>query len=197
MFQDRLQALWGALAAGWEKEGELVTSSLEFEFRLQFPCGFPVDCHISANQCECKQSLKNMWKIIANVISAIQHFASTFSTLACSRLSDSRAGSELGCTPGKQVGGGGEVSPRFFFSFVNFSLALYYPNAWNRLFRCSHSNSRDVIASSPSFSCPATRAPLIACSQASSKTFFNDERQTPSEKRKKFQKSRVLAVAPK
>ena len=170
MFQDRLQALWGALAAGWEKEGELVTSSLEFEFRLQFHCGFPVDCHISANQCECKQSLKNMWKIIANVISAIQHFASTFSTL---------------------------VSPRFFFSFVNFSPALYYPNAWNRLFRCRHSNSRDVVASSPSFSCPATRAPLIACSQASSKTFFNDERQTPSEKRKKFQKSRVLAVTPK
>ena len=120
MFQDRLQALWGALAAGWEKEGELVTSSLEFEFRLQFPCGFPVDCHISANQCECKQSLKNMWKIIANVISAIQHFASTFSTLACSRLSDSRAGSELGCTPGKQVGGGGEFSPRFFFFLREF-----------------------------------------------------------------------------
>ena len=35
------QALWGALAAGWEKEGELTTTSLEFAFHLQFPCGSP------------------------------------------------------------------------------------------------------------------------------------------------------------
>ena len=48
---------------------------------------------------------------------------------------------------GKTGGGGGEgararellspfpplVSPRFFFFFVDFSPALYYPNAWNRL----------------------------------------------------------------
>ena len=33
------QALWGALVAEWEKEGELATTSLEFEFHLQFPCG--------------------------------------------------------------------------------------------------------------------------------------------------------------
>ena len=33
------QALQGALAAGREKEGELATTSLEFEFHLQFPCG--------------------------------------------------------------------------------------------------------------------------------------------------------------
>ena len=26
---------------GWEKEGELATTSLEFEFRLQFPCSSP------------------------------------------------------------------------------------------------------------------------------------------------------------
>ena len=32
-------ALWGALAAGREKEGELATTSLEFEFHLQFPHG--------------------------------------------------------------------------------------------------------------------------------------------------------------
>ena len=32
-------ALWGALAAGQEKEGELATMSLEFEFHLQFPHG--------------------------------------------------------------------------------------------------------------------------------------------------------------
>ena len=33
------QALRGVLAAWWEKEVELATSSLEFEFRVQFPCG--------------------------------------------------------------------------------------------------------------------------------------------------------------
>ena len=35
------QALRGALAAGREKEGELATTSLEFEFHFQFPCGSP------------------------------------------------------------------------------------------------------------------------------------------------------------
>ena len=35
------QALRGALAAGREKEGELATTSLEFEFYLQFLCGYP------------------------------------------------------------------------------------------------------------------------------------------------------------
>ena len=33
------QALRGTLAAGQEKEGELPTMSLEFEFHLHFPCG--------------------------------------------------------------------------------------------------------------------------------------------------------------
>ena len=33
------QAFHGALAAGREKEGKLATTSLEFEFHLQFPCG--------------------------------------------------------------------------------------------------------------------------------------------------------------
>ena len=52
-------------------------------------------------------------------------------------------GSELSCTPGKPGGGGGtgerenggaRVSPRSLnFLFVNFSPALYYLNAWNRL----------------------------------------------------------------
>ena len=36
------QALRGALAVGLLKEGELATMSLEFEFYLQFPCGFPL-----------------------------------------------------------------------------------------------------------------------------------------------------------
>ena len=35
------QALWGALTAGQEKEGELTTTSLEYEFYLQFPCDSP------------------------------------------------------------------------------------------------------------------------------------------------------------
>ena len=34
------QALRGALAAGREKEGELATTALEFEFHLHFPCSF-------------------------------------------------------------------------------------------------------------------------------------------------------------
>ena len=35
------QALWGALAAGREKKGELATTSLEIEFHVQFLCGSP------------------------------------------------------------------------------------------------------------------------------------------------------------
>ena len=60
------QALRCALAAGREKEGELATRSLEFEFHLQFPCGSPStelsDFRQSArngNERECKQTLKN------------------------------------------------------------------------------------------------------------------------------------------
>ena len=34
------------------------------------------------------------------------------------------------------------------------------------LFQCRYSNSKDVVASSFSFSCPAARAPRRACSQA-------------------------------
>ena len=36
----------------------------------------------------------------------------------------------------------------------------------HRLFQCRYSNSRDVVASSPSFSGPAARAARRACSQA-------------------------------
>ena len=60
------QTLWGALAVGWEKEGELATMSLEFEFHVQFPCGslstelldFCQSAQ-SGNEHECKQTLKN------------------------------------------------------------------------------------------------------------------------------------------
>ena len=39
-------------------------------------------------------------------------------------------------------------------------------NILHRLFRCRYSNSRDVVASSPSFSCPPASAPGRACSKA-------------------------------
>ena len=78
---------------GWgrkRKESYLPTTSLEFEFHLQFPCSSPStelsDFRQSGwigNECECKQC--KQWKtqaesndIITNVISANQHFASTF-----------------------------------------------------------------------------------------------------------------------
>ena len=44
------QALRGAMVAGPEKEGELATTSMEFEFLLQFPC--PLSCQISASKRE-------------------------------------------------------------------------------------------------------------------------------------------------
>ena len=53
------QALRGALAAGREKKGELATTSLEFEFHLQFPCSSPsteLSLEISANQREVETS---------------------------------------------------------------------------------------------------------------------------------------------
>ena len=60
-------ALWGALAAGWEKVGKLASMSLEFEFHLQFPCDSLLtelsDFRQLAqreNEPECKQTLKNM-----------------------------------------------------------------------------------------------------------------------------------------
>ena len=60
-----LQALLGVLAARREKEGKLVTTSLEFELHLQFPCGSPLielsdfgQSARSGNEHECKQTLK-------------------------------------------------------------------------------------------------------------------------------------------
>ena len=76
------QGLCGALAAGREKKGELATTSLEFEFYLQFPRVSPLteltDFDLSArsgNERECKQTLKNTCRrndFITNVISANQ-----------------------------------------------------------------------------------------------------------------------------
>ena len=48
---------WKGLAAGREKEGELATTSLEFEFHLQFPAApLRLSCQISANQREAETS---------------------------------------------------------------------------------------------------------------------------------------------
>ena len=71
-----------------EKEGELATMSLEFEFHLQFPCG-SLSTELSdfrqstrsRNERKCKRTLKNTCKVndvTTNVISANQHLASTF-----------------------------------------------------------------------------------------------------------------------
>ena len=84
------QALQGALAARWEKEGELATTSLEFEFHLQFPCVAPrrLRCQIYANQRQAKTNanVNKHWKtrakgndVITNVTSAYQQFSSTSS----------------------------------------------------------------------------------------------------------------------
>ena len=61
------QALCGALVVRQEKEGELATTSLEFEFHLQFSCG-SLSTELSdfcqsaprGNEQECKQTLKNL-----------------------------------------------------------------------------------------------------------------------------------------
>ena len=63
------QALQGALAVGQEKEGELATTSLEFEFHLQFPGGslstelsdFRQSAQ-SENERECKQTFKTTFQ---------------------------------------------------------------------------------------------------------------------------------------
>ena len=68
------QALWGALAAGWDIEGELATMSLEIEFCFQFPCSFPStelsDLRQSTrigNERQCKQTLNNTRKHVPMV----------------------------------------------------------------------------------------------------------------------------------
>ena len=104
------------------------TTSLEFEFCLQFPCGSPStersDFRQSArsgNERECKQTLKNTLKLAPSVMTSLP-----------------------------------VSSPPISIS--------------HRLFRCRYSNSRDVVANSPSFSRPAARAPRRACPQARNTT---------------------------
>ena len=62
---------------------------------------------------------------------------------------------------------GQEKGREFATTSVEFEFRLQFPiSISQRLFRCRYSNSRDVVASSPSFSRPAARAPRRACSQA-------------------------------
>ena len=77
------QAFRDALEAGREKEGELATTSLEFEFHLQFPAPRQLNCQ---REVETSANVNKHWKtrsqgndIITNVISANQHLASNFS----------------------------------------------------------------------------------------------------------------------
>ena len=77
------QAFRGDLAVGRKKEGELATTSLEFEYHLQYPCGSPStelsDLRQSArskNERECKQTRAKGNDVITNIISANQHFES-------------------------------------------------------------------------------------------------------------------------
>ena len=79
-------ALLGTLAAGQEKDGELATTSLEFEIHLQLPCGSPsteLSDFCQSARAETSANVNKHWKTRAmgtNVISAKQHFATTFST---------------------------------------------------------------------------------------------------------------------
>ena len=76
----------GRSDGGAGKEGELATTSLEFEFHLQIPCGsrstelsdFRQSAR-SGNERKCNKHWKSRAKgndVISNVISANQHFAS-------------------------------------------------------------------------------------------------------------------------
>ena len=98
-FRYTLQALLGALAAGREKEGELVTTPLEFEFHLQFPCGSPStelsyfrQSAPNSNERECKQTKKHVKAraksndVITNANSLNQYFESTCSQANCNSL---------------------------------------------------------------------------------------------------------------
>ena len=105
------QALWGALAAGREKEGELATTAL---WNLNSTPNSPVDprrlsCQIFANQGEAETSA-NVNKHVLRVMTSMPISSSPIS-----------------------------IS--------------------HRLFRCRYSNSRKVVASSPSFSRPPPEWP--------------------------------------
>ena len=117
------RALWGALAAGREKEGELATTSLKLEYLHR------------ESRCE---MLIGGDDISSDVITLGTCFHVFFNLCLHSHLFPLRADWRKSDS---SVDGEPQGNWR-----------------WN-------SNSRDVVASSPSFSRPAARAPRRACSQ--------------------------------
>ena len=108
---------WGALTAGREKEGELATASLEFEYLdWKSRCEMPIGGDDISN----------------DVTTLVFQCLFTFALLPL------------------------RADWRKFDSSVDGEKGNW---RWN-------SNSRDLVASSPSFSCPAARAPRRACLQA-------------------------------
>ena len=109
MFIAGEKALRGALVVGREKEGELATTSLEYEFHLQFPVApRRLSCQISDNQRKAERSA-NVARIKTNIEKHV---------------------------------------PRVMTSFDIITNVI-----------SANQNSRDVVASSSSFSRPAVRAP--------------------------------------
>ena len=129
------QALRDALVAGQEKEGELTklaTTSLEFEFHLQFP-------RLSVDWAVTFPPISVMRKRVPMETNIEKHVRRVMTLLM--------------------------PSPPISIS--------------HRLFRCRYSNSRDVLASSLSFSRPTARVPRRACWQATGRAISPHE-QTPS-----------------
>ena len=116
------QALWRALAARWEKEGELATSSQEFEYLHR--------------KSQCKMQIGR--DDISNDIITLGTCFSKFVYIRAHNL-----------------------PLRADWRKSNNSVDREAQGNWRW-----NSNSRDVVARSPSFSCPAAREPQRAWSQA-------------------------------
>ena len=148
------QTLRGALAAGREKERELATLQVRLR-NLNSTSNSPVaprrlSCHISANprEAETSANVNKGWKtcaksndVITNVISANQHFASTF---RC-RYSNSReAVQALLPFPAPPPERPGELARRLCSLFWN---ALFSPVTNPPVFRPSSNPLRSCISS--------------------------------------------------
>ena len=118
------QALQSALVVGWEKEGELATTSLEFEY-----LHWKSQCKILIGRDDISNDVYP-WRVLPCVFQCL-------------------------------------------FTFVLISPSHWLAEIWQLSRRGNwrqNSNSRDVVASSPSFSRLTTRAPRRACSQATKHT---------------------------
>ena len=120
------QALWRALAVGQEKEGELATSSQEFEY-LHWK-----------SQCEMRIGRDDISNDIITLGTCFSKFV--------------------------------YIRARFHFALIGRNLTA--PQGGTVELEVD-SNSRDVIASSPSFSRPIARVPRRACSLQPIRWNFN------------------------